>query len=651
MPPRKKRKASEEAEDAPEATKSSKKTKKELLAEARARAKQWADEEAAKKKASVSHNLAKANTNSIATDATNNWPQKSPAKATPASLKKAISPVASTKKSSMEQKVAEARARAKAWAAGEEVEKMAVNSKLQPTEFKSPPRSHARKSPAVHRVDDNAREEFHDAEDAEETPPQKPPARAYVPPPLPFGSPARPVAKKHNSHSKTKMIAEVLPPAASSHIPSYQVEHKKPIKSDEKTRQNASKQFSPELERVQAQVIANAVAYEASLARQALMNNRDMQQDWQEHPESEKRHRYLRGLLLTVLVVTGVAFIFWGVLPGLIKLLPTTSFLDIFTTHTAPSRKLPPCFSPHGISDTEELPAAPTYLCDKSLPRIQCPDQGNCKDGQLYYCRGRHLQVASDGSQCVLDEASNLTIAKVETILTNLTIQHFCSFDGVDFAHKSKSKAGCIFPLAKVTDEVDVDTLRLWRSKIFEIEKVDDDVFIGLSDDYVNTKLSIPTTCWVGLFAVETLTTLVSGTFYAAVQAISALCTVTFAYPLASLICLVILLVIIWTRRLRESRNKLIVDVANVREMAYERMRSDSLEHIVLHLRDGIAMDLHPTSKTERSHLILKVWPRVVADVRLDNRVLKTNRMVGGKPRDVWQWVAPPSSKKKAKMT
>lgn len=658
MPPRKKRKASEEAADAPETTKSSKKTKKELLAEARARAKQWADEETAKKKASAPQNLPKTNTDANAADAASaaaasNWPKKSPAKASPASHKTAISPAASTKKSSVEQKVAEARARAKAWAAGEEVEKMTVASKQQPTEYKSPPRSHARKpAPAVHRVDDQVMEDFHDAGDGKVTPPQKPPARAHAPPPLPFGSPARPVTKKHTSHTKTAKIAEVLPPAASTRIQPNPVQ--KPIISDDKPRQKARDQFNPELERVQAQVIANAAAYEAALARQASMNHPipEVQQEWHEQSsESKRTHRYLRGLLLIVLVVTGVAFIVFGVLPGLIKLLPSTSFLTDFTTHAAPSRQLPPCFSPHGISDTEELPEAPTYLCDKSLPRIPCPDQGNCRGGQLHYCLGRYLQVASDGSKCVLDEASNLTIAKVEVIVTNWTIQHFCSFDGVEFAHKSKNKAGCVFPLTKVTDEVDVDKLLLWRSKIFEIELVDDDVFIGLSDDYVDTKLSIPTTCWVGLFAVETLSTLASTTFYTTVQVISALCSVTFAYPLASLICLVILLVIIWTRRLRESRKKLIVDVANVREVAYERLRSDSLEHIVLHLRDGIAMDLYPTSKADRSHLILKVWPRVVADVRLDNRVLKTNRMVGGKPRDVWQWVAPPSSKKKAKMT
>ena len=658
MPPRKKRKASEEAADASETIKSSKKPKKELLAEARARAKQWADEEAAKKKASAPQSMATtdADFNARVDAAANNWPKKPPAKASPAAPVKVTSPEAIPKtskqrKPSMEQKVAEARARAKAWAAGEEVDKMVVASTLKSTGFKSPARGHARKEQVVQQsVDDEVMEDFHDAEDVETiSPPQKPLARTHAPAPLPFGSPARSANYKQNPHFKAQPTAEILPPSATNKTQATKVLD--PVYSGNEARQQTHEQFKSELEYVQAQVIANAVAFEPSLASKVSTSHQGMYQDTQSHNEWKMRRPYLMGLSLIFVVGAGVATIVFGVLPVAVKLLQPVSLLSDLTTYATPSTKLPPCFSPHGISDTEEVPVAPAYLCDKTLPRVPCPDQGNCRDGQLYYCGGRHLQVASDGSKCVLDEASNITIAKVEVLLTNWTIQHFCSFDGVEFAHKSNIKAGCIFPLTKVRDEIEVENLILWRSELFVLEKLDDDLFIGLSDEYVDTKLQIPTTCWVGLLAVETLTTFASSTFYAAVRTISAMCNVTFAYPLASLICLAILLAIVWTRKLHESRKKLTLDVAHVREMAYERMRSDSVEHVVLHLRDGIAMDLYPTSKGERSHLILKVWPRVVTDIRSDNRVLKTNRMVGGKPRDVWQWVAPPSSKKKKAAT
>lgn len=253
------------------------------------------------------------------------------------------------------------------------------------------------------------------------------------------------------------------------------------------------------------------------------------------------------------------------------------------------------------------------------------------------------MEVADDGSGCVLNEAANATIAKVEAMLANWTTENFCSFDGVDFAQKSTIKAGVVFPLTKVSDEIDVDTILLWKSNIFMLEKADEDIFIGLSDEYVDTKLTIPTMCWIGLVAADTLTTIFTSTFYAGVHTASTILVVAFAYPLISFVCLTLLLAITWARRYEKARKKLAADVANVRQLAYQRMMSDSSEHVVLHLRDGIAMDMHPTSKSDRSYLILKVWPRVVTDVRLDNRVLKTNRMVVGKPRDVWQWAAAPS--------
>ena len=62
--------------------------------------------------------------------------------------------------------------------------------------------------------------------------------------------------------------------------------------------------------------------------------------------------------------------------------------------------------------------------------------------------------------------------------------------------------------------------------------------------------------------------------------------------------------------------------------------------HIVLHIRDGIAMQLYPHSRKERQSLINEIWPKIVNMVQYDTRVRKTKKMVDGKPRDVWQWVA-----------
>ena len=681
MPPRvvssKKRKAPDSDEGLTSAAlessaaKSSKKSKKEQLAEARARAKQWAAEQEVQKKGTVQSPVGN-----------NRWPVKSPAHAPP---KKVVSVTASSSttaaaaasipaspkgrastKSSLEQKRSEARARAKAWAAGQEVEKIvSTSSSRKSGESKSLESKRARGRPQKEIVaninDDDIDEEDELMEDpvqdadVPESRPQKPAARTYAPPPLPFGSPKRPKANKQARAPKRLDTTELLPPVVNTNKAFNNARTQ--VVYD--TIQSADQDKLQLEQLVKEQVIANAMAFGSPPLNQTTVRPHDvmafMQQ--QQPPQTQEEHQqyvqsYYQGkrsrpylMSLSVLAIVGavVAAGFSGVFQNLVELLPDMSFVTTLSTGAGLSSKLPPCFSDKDMLPGEIVPSTPSFLCDPTLPRVKCPVPGRCLDGKLYFCLGRHLQVADDGSGCVLNGAANTTIAKVEAMLANWTTENFCSFDGVEFAQKSTSKAGVMFPLAKVSEEINVDTMLLWKSNMFMLEKVNDDIRIGLSDEYVETKLSIPTMCWIGLVAADTLTTIFTSTFYAGVHTASTILVVAFAYPLVSLVCLMLLLAISWARRHQQARKQLVADVAFVRQLAYQRMMSDSLEHVVLHLRDGIAMDLHPTSKSARSYIILKVWPRVVTDVRLDNRVLKTNRMVVGKPRDVWQWAAAPS--------
>lgn len=655
--------------------KSSKKSKKEQLAEARARAKQWAEAQAVQKKGAVK-----------SPGDSNNWPVKSSANATPkkvvavtatathttassigavASASTIASPMGgSLSKLSLEQKRIEARARAKAWAAGQEVDKIVSKlSARKSIESKSPETKPPHARPQSERVsntgDDDIDEEDDLMEDCiqeEAERAQKPPAQKYAPPPLPFGSPKRPKANKQATASKISDTAELLPPVVNTN----KTFNTAPTQVLHDNTQSAAQDKLMMEQLVQEQVIANAMAFGSNPLTRTTAHPQNvvpfMQQQQgpptpeenfpyaQSHYEEMHRRPYLMKFffflaILGAVVATG----FSGAFQNVGELLPDMSFLTALTKGAGLSTKLPPCFRDKDIHPDEIVPSTPPFLCDKTLPRVQCPIPGRCRDGNLYFCLGRHMQVSDDGSGCVLNEAANTTIAKVEAILANWTTENFCSFDGVDFAQKSTNKAGVMFPLAKVSDEINVDTILLWKSNMFILEKADEDILIGLSDEYVDTKLTIPTMCWIGLVAADTLTTIFTSTFYAGVHTASTILVVAFAYPLVSLVCLTLLLGINWARRFQQARKKLATDVANVRQLAYQRMMSDCSEHVVLHLRDGIAMDMYPTSKSERSYIILKVWPRVVTDVRLDNRVLKTNRMVVGKPRDVWQWAAAPS--------
>jgi hypothetical protein len=139
---------------------------------------------------------------------------------------------------------------------------------------------------------------------------------------------------------------------------------------------------------------------------------------------------------------------------------------------------------------------------------------------------------------------------------------------------------------------------------------------------------------------------LVKGFWFAAHWATGSVLKLTLAFPLASVIVLLILWGVYAFRKRRRERQNLMQDVASVRQLTYIKLKEDvSKEHIVLHLRDEVAMDMYPTSKSKRAYIIHKVWPRVVADVKHDNRVLKANTLFQGTPRDVWQWTASTSKK------
>lgn len=665
MPPRK-RKAEEQAGTTP------KKSKKDQLAEARARARAWADEEMKKKAGGSKVSSAKkAPAKSPPAKSPARAPARSPVRASASSrmasprraspaarpTKKPVTPKSSASKPSVAQRTAEARARAKVWAAAEAAKKLAGSKKN--VRATKPPQEPSRMDSdddldMADRKDDMepddiesdqdddmkpvAEPDYDDDDDDDAVVQVVPPARVrpasapYVPPaaPLPFGSPGRPTTLKNTAAYANK---EDLPPTMGQ----SDVNHHMKNMHEQETQK---KLF---LERqVQEQVLANAMAQTPqTMEQQDVVKFMQQQQPPQYrqyahmHPDEyePKRGRpYVKGLLILAAAGAIVAALVSGNVFGSTSTVePTTRALQ----------KLPPCFvDNYDYADVENPPKSP-FECDKSLKRIPCP--GRCADGHLLFCQEKYLTTALDGSRCVLSVSSNETLAQVESLLTNWTTQSFCDLAGVEFARK-RSKAP-VFPLTKVIENIQVDKAILDLSSDFVVEQEEDgEYFVGLSDEYADTKFVIPTVCWLSLLTVDFAFAAAGRCLGMVISTLSTVFRIGVAYPTVSLVCLVVLLVIIYTRRREALQKKMLVDVANIRQLAYKHMMEETQEHVVLHLRDGIAMDLHPTSKSARSYVILKVWPRVVADVRLDNRIRKTSRKFGGKPRDIWQWVATPSS-------
>lgn len=228
---------------------------------------------------------------------------------------------------------------------------------------------------------------------------------------------------------------------------------------------------------------------------------------------------------------------------------------------------------------------------------------------------------------------------QLKPFLTNWTTQNYCKLSGAKFAQKSHSKAA-VFPLAKVQEEVEVIQEMISESKDFNFEEKNDELVIGFSDSYVDNKFVLPSSCWITLAILETINFFAGSTLRAVVNVISWAFEFAYAYPIIALSLVLFIMTALYIQRRRKEQKELAENVVLVRDMAFQHLSANTSAHVVLHLRDAIAMEMHPMSRRGRSYIILKVWPRVVADIRHDNRVLKTNRQLEGKPRDVWQWVA-----------
>jgi len=246
-----------------------------------------------------------------------------------------------------------------------------------------------------------------------------------------------------------------------------------------------------------------------------------------------------------------------------------------------------------------------------------------------------------------LTTAANASLSSVEELLVGWTIKHYCSAEGCEFATKLDSDVP-VFPTSVIEAKgmpVDLDLLN--ESEMLVSSKVDDEILVGLSGGYVTNHLDFPLGCWLSLGAWNVASLSVSMLTGSIVLVASTLWNATLAYPLVSFLSLVALWIIRLYRLRAARRLALIRDTAEVKHMVYDQLMSIPAEHVVLHVRDGIAHDLFPNSKKDRQAIVRRVWPRVVADVRSDNRVLKANKMVQGVPRDVWQWVATPAKGKR----
>jgi hypothetical protein len=287
------------------------------------------------------------------------------------------------------------------------------------------------------------------------------------------------------------------------------------------------------------------------------------------------------------------------------------------------------CYFDSANSDYDES----TFQCGDSGG--VCPANGICEFGRLVSCSSGQYEVSQSGEMCVLTQQTNESIATLRSLLIDWTKRDQCGDSPSEpYPLFDYSKLQLVNPLEFSPERLSIALVQ----QQFVVEQQDDGIWVGLPDDH---PLTYSPGCRMARFLKLSLSWCGSHMVAFAQRMAKLVWTCMSVYPLTSLIGLLLVLAAHRRRSYLAHRSRVLRDIAHLRQLAYEHLQDvPDQAHVVLHIRDEIAMSLYPDSKAKRAYVIKQVWPRVVPDVHLDNRIRKTTRIVDGNPQDVWQWVA-----------
>lgn len=331
-----------------------------------------------------------------------------------------------------------------------------------------------------------------------------------------------------------------------------------------------------------------------------------------------------------------------------------------FSTNTTP------CYSNFGFGGENE---------EMDLPckdPVDCPVFGRCEGGKLVDCLlqdiswdGESFYVPSEsGDKCVPSPNASQAMVHLQNVLIDLSVEYVCRSNiglgpvcrvptedifangAITFDSKSVGKIAN-FTLA----EMDILLKHIKNEDIIYDERKDGDIIfhvVGLSQEYVTTKLPIPLACYLRMLAWDVFR-LLSAFLYGGIKMfLSLIWSITVSSPIPTFFFGTALYLIFWVYHKRSKIAGLRKESSKIQNIAYDKLIMDCNEgegYAALHLRDEIAHELYPEPCSARARFNTIVWPRVVALVRSDNRVIKTRKTIGGKSLEWWEWVADSSRK------
>ena len=292
---------------------------------------------------------------------------------------------------------------------------------------------------------------------------------------------------------------------------------------------------------------------------------------------------------------------------------------------------------------------------------VQCPLWGTCRDGELVDCNdggGKmndmvRFVVSAGGDSCVpSDETLILSLAVEEALLSMSASQTCGEAYHPDEIRVNQDDSYPLFSLNRVVnymaaldrnDAISLDTV-LWAHPAFDetvirfgsLSGSDNDDFdaVGLGGGVSPSALNLPLRCQTRLLLWELLGYFISALYYVG----SWLVSFSFDHPYVSAVILATTKLMSIFQGKRKHRRRVNDLFEPVKEQAYDLL-AESLTaegYAALLLRDDVTHIMF-SNNVDREFVNAFVWPKVVHDVRRDNRVRKFRKHHGGKELEHWE--------------
>lgn len=335
---------------------------------------------------------------------------------------------------------------------------------------------------------------------------------------------------------------------------------------------------------------------------------------------------------------------------------------NILTTSSImPEVEFVSCFMDYPISDDSNQTLYDEVQCEGK--HQQCPHWGRCHGGKLIDCTdvvmtlaGRNLFVPSDmGDNCEVSPQTKKLVETVKDTLLSMTADYVCGtmMDGVLLQNETFPLYSLERVVAKLQDiegeRFDTELL-IWLFPAFNSDSVrfgslignDNDILdgIGLGDIVSPDSLPFSIGCKMKLYCHEMFDYFTHSVLALLKYLATIALFIVWQYPLYSFCVMGFAYVARIVQRRRRHNAKVRELFGIVREAAYDRLCEcdDDTGYAALLLRDDVGHYMYPTSFVKRQFMNDYVWPRVVLEVRGDNRVRKFRKMNAGKELEHWDF-------------